>query len=84
MQHTFVPKGVCSKKIEFTLDDNNIVTDLKFTGGCAGNALGIAALSKGRSAEELSEILKEIRCGFKSTSCPAQLSIALAEAVGKK
>lgn len=78
---SFTPKGVCSKKIEVTLDDSDNVSQILFHGGCAGNTSGVAALCKGRPAKEVVEMLKGISCGAKPTSCPDQLSLALLEAL---
>ena len=38
-------------------------------------------LVHGQKAEDVIDRLQGIRCGLKNTSCPDQLSIALAEAV---
>ena len=75
-QITYVTKGVCSKQIEITID-NDIITAIRFVGGCAGNTQGVAALAIGRLVDEVIDRLSGIRCGFKSTSCPDQLSAAL-------
>lgn len=75
----FTPKGVCSRKIEVTVEDG-IVKNVKFTGGCGGNTQGVAALCIGRKADEVAELLKDIKCGFRNTSCPAQLALAIKEA----
>lgn len=69
-------KGVCSRSIEFEITDG-IVHNVKFIGGCAGNTVGIAKLVEGMKATDVIEKLKGTRCGFKNTSCPDQLSIAL-------
>lgn len=50
-------------------------------GGCNGNLKGIAALCEGCKAEDIIARCKGIKCGFKSTSCPDQLAIALEEAL---
>ena len=76
----YTPHGVCSKKITVELDENRIVQSVKFLGGCSGNTQGVAALAVGKSADELIEKLAGITCGFKSTSCPAQLAEALKQA----
>ena len=78
--YTYTPKGVCSMKITFDVDDNGIVSNIKFTGGCNGNTQGVAALANGRSKEELIGLLEGIRCGHRATSCPDQLAQALKEA----
>ena len=53
------------------------VKNVSFFGGCNGNLKGIAALVEGKKAEEVIPVIKGIKCGFKSTSCPDQLAIAL-------
>lgn len=54
-----------------------IVKSVEFIGGCAGNAQGLASLVKGMSVDDVIERLEGIKCGFKDTSCPDQLSEAL-------
>ena len=78
--YSYKPNGVCSKKIDFEVVDGKI-TQLNFTGGCAGNLLGISTLVKGMEVSEVIKKLKGIHCGDKSTSCPDQLAIALQELV---
>ncbi|MCI8649777.1 MAG: TIGR03905 family TSCPD domain-containing protein [Anaerotruncus sp.] len=80
MHIEYHPKGVCSRKMEIELEDG-IITDLRVTGGCDGNLTGICALVKGRPASEVIQQLRGIRCGFKKTSCPDQLAIALEQAI---
>lgn len=75
----FTPKGVCSRGIHLEVDDTNTVTSVKFTGGCSGNTQGVARLAEGRKVDDVIEILKGIRCGMKTTSCPDQLACALEE-----
>ena len=79
MTYTFVPKGVCARKIAFDIEDN-IVKNIRFSGGCSGNTQGVAALAEGMTVEEIINKLSGIRCGFKGTSCPDQLAKAVAEA----
>lgn len=75
-QFTFRPQGVCSQLIEIETE-GNIIQDVRFTGGCSGNLQGISALLKGMTVENAIDRLSGIRCGFKDTSCPDQLSRAL-------
>ena len=58
-----------------------MIAAVRFTGGCAGNTKGVAALAEGMTAAEAIKRLSGIRCGFKSTSCPDQLAKALKEAL---
>ncbi|MGO5114922.1 TIGR03905 family TSCPD domain-containing protein [Candidatus Avoscillospira sp. LCP25S3_F1] len=82
MTFEFKTKGVCSRMIHFDLD-GTIVRNVEFTGGCNGNLQGIGALVEGMEADEAIRRLQGIRCGFKETSCPDQLSQALAAACAK-
>lgn len=72
--------GTCSRQIIIDIDENDIVQNCTFIGGCAGNTAGISSLVRGMKAEDVIAKLKGIRCGMKSTSCPDQLATALEEA----
>lgn len=76
-------QGVCSRAIELELDDNNIITEVRFAGGCSGNTQGVAALVRGMRAEEAVSRLEGIRCGFRPTSCPDQLAKAIRAAISQ-
>lgn len=76
----YIPRGVCSRAIEIDLE-GDVIAAVRFTGGCAGNTKGVAALAEGMTAAEAIKRLSGIRCGFKSTSCPDQLAEALREAL---
>lgn len=76
MIQEYKTQGVCSRSIEFEVE-NGIIKSVKFNGGCNGNTQGISALVKGMAVDEAVRRLKGIKCGYKSTSCPDQLAIAL-------
>ena len=78
------PQGVCCKELQITLTDDNKIENLKFVGGCPGNTEGISSLAKGQDALEVASRLEHITCGNKTTSCPAQLSIALKKALSEE
>lgn len=80
MTHSYKTRGTCSRQIDFELD-NGIVKNVSFFGGCNGNLKGIGALVEGRPAEEVIATLKGMKCGFKPTSCPDQLALALEKAL---
>lgn len=77
MKYTYTPDGVCSQQIILDVEDG-IVKDLQVIGGCNGNLKGISNLVKGMKVEEVIKRLKGIKCGYKETSCPDQISKALA------
>ena len=73
---TYKTKGTCSRSIEIVLDDD-VVESVRFEGGCDGNTHGIENLVVGMKVDEVINKLEGIRCGFKNTSCPDQLAMAL-------
>ncbi len=81
MTHTYQPKGVCSRQISFDIDENGIVHNVSFYGGCNGNTQGLSRLAEGMPAEELVARLRGIRCGMRTTSCPDQLAKAVEAAI---
>lgn len=81
MHYSFKTSGVCSRAVDFDLSADGTVTDVRFTGGCHGNTQGVSALAQGMKADELISRLKDIQCGNKGTSCPAQLAKALSSAL---
>lgn len=81
MEHiTFSPKGVCSAKIEFDIEDGKL-HNVSFTGGCDGNLKAVAKLVEGRDAKEVAEILNGNDCRGRGTSCADQFSKAICEAL---
>ncbi|MBE6886237.1 MAG: TIGR03905 family TSCPD domain-containing protein [Oscillospiraceae bacterium] len=81
---SYKTKGVCSTKIELQLSEDGTVESVAFTGGCNGNTQGVSRLVVGMKAEEAISRLKGIKCGFKTTSCPDQLSKALELALAEQ
>lgn len=77
--YKFYPQGVCSQMMEIELDGDTI-KEVVVTGGCNGNLQGICKLIKGMNVDEAISKLEGIKCGFKETSCPDQMSIALRQA----
>lgn len=80
MDYKYKTRGTCAREISFQLEDG-IIKNVSFFGGCNGNLKGIAALVEGKKAEEIIPLIKGTKCGFKPTSCPDQLALALEEAL---
>lgn len=80
-QFEFTPKGVCSMKIRFEIDEQDVVHNVRFLGGCPGNTVGVATLAEGQNAHQLIAKLKGIDCRGRGTSCPDQLAKALVQAL---
>ena len=79
--NTYVPHGVCSRKINYEIE-NGKITKCEFIGGCTGNTQGIARLVIGLTPEEVIEKLNGIICRG-NTSCPDQLANAMKEYLGR-
>ena len=75
-QLKYKTKGTCAREILVTLDGDTIL-EAEFVGGCSGNTTGISSLVRGLKAQDAIEKLKGIKCGFKPTTCPDQLALAL-------
>ena len=73
-------RGTCSTQIDIEVD-GDIIKSVKFTGGCNGNLQGVSRLVEGMKAEDAIAKLRGIKCGFKPTSCPDQLSYAIKQAM---
>lgn len=76
MQFSYKTKGVCARSISIEVE-NDIVKNVRFEGGCNGNTQGVSTLVEGMPIDTVIEKLQSIKCGFKNTSCPAQLAEAL-------
>lgn len=82
MDYEYKTKGVCPRKITFSLEDG-LVKNVHFEGGCNGNGKGVSALIEGMPVEEAVRRMKGLTCGKKNTSCPDQLAQALEQAENK-
>ncbi|MBD5233380.1 MAG: TIGR03905 family TSCPD domain-containing protein [Bacteroidales bacterium] len=84
MKHHYTTAGTCSAAIDFDIDENGIIRNIKFHGGCPGNTVGICKLAEGMPAKNVADNLRGTDCRSRGTSCPDQLAkaidLALAEA----
>lgn len=79
MKYTYYTQGTCSSQIDLEVDEQGVINDVQFYGGCHGNLQGISILVRGMKAADAISKLQGIRCGYKSTSCPDQLATALSQ-----
>lgn len=79
----YIPESVCSKFMQLRIK-NDIIEDIEILGGCSGNLSGISNLIRGMNINDVVEKLQGIPCGNKPTSCPDQLSKALAAYIEEK
>ena len=82
MEYVYHPHGVCSMEIKFNID-GDVISNVRFTGGCNGNLKGIGLLVQGMKAEDVAEKLRGNLCGPRNTSCPDQLSKAIDAALAQ-
>ena len=82
MTYTYLPKGVCSQKYTFELE-NGIIHNVQIVGGCNGNLKGIASLLEGMKAEDAIARMEGVRCRTNTTSCPDQIAKALKAALAE-
>lgn len=73
-------QGVCSKEIDFSLEDGKLY-NVHFVGGCPGNTAAIGKLLEGTSAQRAVDILKGNTCGARPTSCADQLARGVEQAL---
>lgn len=76
MKFEYTPRGVCSRKMVFDVEDG-VIKSLEVIGGCNGNLKGISSLVTGMKPEDVISRLEGITCGGKPSSCPAQIAEAL-------
>ena len=82
-QYTYYTQGTCSSQIDFELDEDGVIGDVFFYGGCHGNLQALSILLRGMKATDAIAKLRGIRCGYKSTSCPDQMAQALSQVLEK-
>ena len=56
MKINFKTSGICCREMNFSVDENNTITDVEFVGGCNGNLSGMAKLLIGQNALEVADI----------------------------
>ena len=84
MKHIqYQTEGTCSLLIDVVADDNDVIQQVAFLGGCNGNLQGISRLVAGQKIDDVIERLNGIDCGGKGTSCPDQLCRALEQLKNK-
>ena len=79
MKHEYKTQSVCAQLITFDLN-GDVVTNIKFLGGCNGNLKAISKLVDGWTVGQIEEKLKGNTCGMRPTSCADQLARAVRQA----
>lgn len=79
MEYKYKTKGTCSVVISFNID-GDIITNIKFMGGCPGNLKAISKLLDGKTVDYIENMLLGNECGVRGTSCADQLAKAVRQA----
>lgn len=74
--YRYYTKGVCAKSILLDIKDD-ILLDVAFEGGCEGSLIAIRNLVKGQNIDYIIDMLEQVPCNTRNTSCPDQLANAL-------
>ena len=73
---TYKTKGVCASHIEFEVDDNKKVHNVRFIGGCSGNTQGVASLVEigmgERTVESIDEVFTKKERALAGVTAPAK------------
>lgn len=77
MKHVYKTQNTCAKNIIIDIDNNGIVNDITFIGGCPGNLSALSKMLCGNTPAEIIAICEGNTCGNKGTSCLDQLAQAL-------
>ena len=79
--YKYATAGICSQEIQFELDNEGKIHQVKFVGGCPGNLLAIGKLVEGADAKQVAQTLSGNDCGGRGTSCADQFAQALLHAL---
>ena len=79
MHYDYKTEVVCAQVISFDINDD-VITNISFTGGCNGNLKAIAKLVDGWTVDKIESYLRGNICGRKPTSCADQLAVAVRRA----
>ena len=76
MHYDYKTEMTCSRVISFDINDN-VITNIRFLGGCNGNLKAISKLVDGWTVEKIEQYLLGNTCGNRPTSCADQLAKAV-------
>lgn len=83
LKHTYSTRGTCSTEIVFDLD-GDVVSNVKFTGGCNGNLKAISRVVDGMTVEQIEGYFSGLDCRGRGTSCSDQLAKAVRAAFNEE
>ena len=66
--------GICASEIGADIDDSGVILRVWFQGGCTALQTAVSRLCVGKKVADVADLLSDIDCHGKGTSCPAQLA----------
>ena len=79
MHYDYKTTGTCAQVISLDIE-GNVVSNVRFFGGCDGNLKAISKLVDGWTVDQIESKLIGNTCGRRTTSCADQLAKAVREA----
>lgn len=76
MHFDYLTENTCAQMISLEIE-GDVVTDVRFMGGCNGNLKAIPLLIDGWTVGQIEEKLSGVTCGRRPTSCADQLAKAV-------
>jgi uncharacterized protein (TIGR03905 family) len=76
MHYDYETTGTCCRLISFDMDDEQVLSNVTFMGGCDGNLKMIAKFVNGMKATDVVSKCSGNICRNKGTSCADQLAHA--------
>ena len=81
MTYTYIPKGVCSRKMTVELNDDHTIQAVRVEGGCNGNLQAISRVVEGMTVDQIEGYFRGISCNGRGTSCSDQLAQGVRQAL---
>lgn len=78
-----VPTSVCCDRILVSVNEDNIIKEVHFDGGCDGNGKALARLLTDMPVSRAADLLKGVECDGKGTSCADQLALGLTKELAR-
>lgn len=74
----------CLKEINIEINKTGLIEKLETKGGCQANLRLISELLKGKYVCEVYDMMKDIMCGRRGTSCSAEIAKMIKEQADKQ
>lgn len=84
MKYKYIPTGVCAKQIDVEINEEvPTISGVLIVGGCPGYSAALSKLLVGMNAINAVDMLSDVKCGTKQSSCAAEAAKALQACLNK-